>query len=364
MSAQPVENPDVTLQAMLAGAFRVGASDIHFRVGQSPRYRVAGSLRHFDIPPISHEQMNNIVLGLLRQTGIKELPSNELEFSFEQKDVGRFRASLFREAGRLAVTLRTIPAEIPNLNALRLPAVLRRVTEIHRGLVLVTGATGMGKSTTAAAMLSLIGQSRPVHIITIEDPIEFIMPQYAGTVTQREVGRDTPTFYDGLRSALRQDPDVLFIGELRDRETVSLALQAAESGHLVLATFHTSNAVTTINRLAGIFPSEEQIPVRLRLATVLAMAIGLKLLPRAEKVGRVVACEVMVPTPSIVEAIRDPNKTSAIDKHIANGRFDHGMQSFDSHLAELLQAELISLETAKAAATHTADFVRGLQFTR
>ena len=364
MAAQVTEIKDMKLQTMLAGAFRVGASDIHFRVGQSPRYRVAGNLRHFDIPPISHEQMNSIVLGLLQQSGIMELPKQELEFSFEQKNVGRFRASVFREAGRLAVTLRTIPVEIPDLKALRLPAVLRRVTEIQRGLVLVTGATGMGKSTTAAAMLSVIGQSRPVHIITIEDPIEFILPQYAGTVTQREVGRDTPSFYDGLRSSLRQDPDVLFIGELRDRDTVSLALQAAESGHLVLATFHTSNAVTTVNRLAGIFPGDEQLPVRLRLATVLAMSVGLKLLPRANKVGRVVACEVMVPTPSIVEAIREPGKTNNIEKYISNGRYDHGMQSFDDHLLELLQAELISLETAKAAASHPSDLLRSLQFTR
>ncbi|MFH1810654.1 MAG: PilT/PilU family type 4a pilus ATPase [Pseudomonadota bacterium] len=353
------------LDELLRGAFKVGASDIHFRVDQTPRYRINGELRSFEIPPLGASQMAAIAAALVGEERLRRLPQHqELEFALLRPGLGRFRVALFHENARLAISMRVIPLEIPDLKALRLPPVLRRVAEFNRGLVLITGATGMGKSTTAASLLALIAESSARHIVTIEDPIEYVIPSRVGTVTQREVGRDTLSFADGLRASLRQDPNVLFVGELRDRDTIAITLQAAESGHLVLATFHTSDTISTISRLVGMYPTEEQQPLRLRLSEMLAMTVSQKLLPRAKGPGRVMAAEVMVSAPSTVEAIRDPSKLRNMDSYIASGRFDHGMQCFDQHLVELLEGELITFETARAAASRPADFVRSLQFTR
>jgi twitching motility protein PilT len=277
-----------------------------------------------------------------------------LDTSYLADGIGRFRVNGFRQRGSISFAFRFVPKEIPSFTKLGLPEGVARLAESHRGLVLVTGATGSGKSTTLASMLSSINKTRRCHIVTIEDPIEFVHDDWASIVNQREVGLDTESYKQALRRVLRQDPDVILLGELRDEESAQTALQAAESGHLVFSTLHTLDAAETIGRLVEFFPAQKQPMVRQILAGVLVGVISQRLIPRVDG-GRVAAVEVMVNTARIADLIRDPEKTDGIHDAIEDGGFHH-MQSFSQHLVRLVVEGIVDREAAAAAATNTHDF--------
>jgi twitching motility protein PilT len=259
------------------------------------------------------------------------------------------------------VVMRVIPFEVPTFEKLHLPSVLAKVAEAERGLVLVTGVTGSGKSSTMAALINHINQKLNKHIVTLENPIEFLHRDLNSSVTQREIGPDTESFQQGLRAALRQDPDVILIGEMRDAETVDIAMKAAETGHLVISTLHTPDATTTVARIVAMFPPEEQEVTRIRLADSLQSVISQRLLPRADELGRCVALEVMICTPTIRDLIRDRNRVAEIKDYIEEGRDQYGMQTFDQHLMDLVESEIVTYETAKAASSAPNDFELKLQ---
>jgi twitching motility protein PilT len=280
---------------------------------------------------------------------------NEIDLAYELPGEGRFRVNISRQRRFFNIVLRVIPPQIRSFDELNLPNVLHDLAQLRRGYVLVTGSTGMGKSTTLATMIEEINRVRKAKIVTIEDPIEFVFTHDKSIITQREIGTDTACFPDALHAALRQDPDVIMVGEMRDLETVDTSLKAAETGHLVLSTIHTADVASTINRLVSFFPPEEQAQVRVRLADNLKAVVSLRLLPNKKQTARVPAVEIMRSTRSIQECIKDPAKTSEITEFIAKGRAEN-MQSFDQHLLDLLRASKISVETALAAASNPTDF--------
>jgi twitching motility protein PilT len=350
--------------AFLAGAVRKGASDIHIKTGAPPTLRLDGNLVHIKSPPMSGLDMEAIagyiLASKLRPPSLEELTQVDLPYSIES--FCRFRVSIFKQRGSLSVVLRSIPMDIPTFQTLGLPPVLQKISEEVRGLVLVTGVTGSGKSSTLAAMIDHINHSRSVHIITIEDPIEFIHNDVKARISQREVGTDTENFNAALRAALRQDPDVILVGEIRDHETIDIALKASETGHLVLSTLHTPDAGKTLGRVLALFPPEEQELVRYRLADNLKATISQRLLQRADGKGRVVALEIMIVTGTVKDWLLQMDKPSAIRDIIEKSRLQYEMQTFDQCLTDLYKGGLITLEAAKAAATHPADFVRALHF--
>lgn len=285
----------------------------------------------------------------------------EYDTSYGLPGVARFRVNIYRQRGTLACILRIIPDEIPTIDGLGLPQVLKTIAANDRGLVLVTGATGSGKSSTLASMIDHINRTENLHILTIEDPVEFIYKNHKSSISQREIGPDTENFAIALRAALRQDPDVILVGEMRDTETIDIALKASETGHLVLSTVHTTDASRTINRLISVFPAEEQAMVRMRLADSLKATISQRLLPKADGKGRTVALEIMVQTKSVEQYIRE-DRANELKDVIEKGRDLFGMQSFDQHLSQLYRQGAITLETAQSAATNPADFQRALEF--
>ena len=284
----------------------------------------------------------------------------DFDTSYSLEGVGRFRVNILRQKGDWAAVLRVIPKKVPTLDELGLPSVLKKLAREERGLVLVTGVTGSGKSTTLAAMINEINQEARKHIVTIEDPIEFVHEDRLSRVTQREVGADTESFGMALRAALRQDPDVILVGEMRDATTIDTGLKAAETGHLVFSTVHTNDAAKTIGRIIDVFPHDAQNAVRLRLAENLKGTISQRLLRRCDTQGRVVAMEIMICTLTAQELIKDPARTPEIKDYIERSREMYDTQSFDQHLIELFQAGMIDHDTAKAAATNPADFERAL----
>jgi twitching motility protein PilT len=281
---------------------------------------------------------------------------SDYDCSWGAPGLGRFRVNILRQRGTPMAVMRVIPIDIPNFESLRLPPVLAAIAQAERGMVLVTGVTGSGKSSTLAAMVGYINNSRKKHVITLENPIEFLHRDINCSITQREVGSDTSTFDQGLKSALREDPDVIMIGEMRDTTTIDTAMKAAETGHLVLSTLHTTNAVQTISRIVAVFPPHEQEMVRIRLAENLVGVVSQRLLPRKDGRGRVVAAEVMVVTGTIQDAILDGDKLHEIYDLIADGKEQYGSQTFDQNLRDLVEADLVSYEVAKAAANNPADF--------
>jgi twitching motility protein PilT len=353
-----------TLNKLLTYGVQNGASDIHFRPGDPPTYRVSGVLRPIKGDKLGPAHTREIALNLISepraQAGIDSL--KEFDGSYSIAGVARFRVNVYRQRGSLALVLRVIPPEVPTLDGLKLPPIINAITSYERGLVLVTGSTGSGKTTTLAAMVNAINMRDSVHILTIEDPIEFIHRNIKASLSQREIGIDTENFAHALRAALRQDPDVILVGEMRDHETVDIALKAAETGHLVLATVHTTDAVKTIGRLLSFFPGDEHQVVRARIAESLRATISQRLLPRADNQGMALAMEIMVQTKTIQEFISDPAKTGNLKDAIEKGRSTYGMQSFDQHLTELYKKKVITLETARAAASNPADFERALNF--
>jgi twitching motility protein PilT len=350
--------------SLLKAAYEKGVSDIHLRARQVPAFRVRGELKNVKTAAFTDTDMADVA-QILTQGSIntsKPFEFKEIDGSYEYQDLCRFRFNLFKSQGQLGAVLRIIPATIPTIDDLGLPSVLKSIALNQRGLVLVTGATGSGKSTTLATMIDHLNTHRAAHILTIEDPLEFIHPQKKARLTQREIGTDSTSFASALRAALRQDPDVILVGEMRDPETIDIALKAAETGHLVFSTVHTTDAIKTISRLISVFPSQEQHLVRQRLSENIMATISQRLIPKADKSGRVVVQEIMVATYAIRECIADLKRTGELNEYIEKSREVAGGQTFDQHLMDLLKARLITVETAKAASSNPLNFERNLVF--
>jgi len=352
------------MDQLLAHGVKTGASDLHFRVGDRPAYRIDGSLRAVKYNVLTSADTlaicKNLVGDDAKDVDLDEVQEQDCSYSIS--GVARFRVNIYRQRGSLCCILRVIPTAIPSIEDLGLPEAVQGLAEEERGLVLVTGATGSGKSSTLAAMIDHINRTRLVHILTIEDPIEFLHSNARASLSQREVGPDTHTFTTALRSALRQDPDVILVGEMRDPETIDIALKAAETGHMVFSTVHTTDAAKTVGRLVGVFPAEEQQNVRLRLADNLKGVVSQRLLPRADGKRRVAAIELMVSTKTVQEHVRDRERTDNLKDVIERGRDQYGMQSFDQHLTDLYRSGVITLEVARTAASNPSDFERALNF--
>ncbi len=344
------------------------ASDLHLKVGNYPCLRVDGELVPLgDQPRISAEEMLNMAFSMMSNRQKQKFKENaELDMAYGVAGLGRFRVNVFQQRGNVGVVLRVIPTKIRALDELYLPKIVEKICEEQRGLVLVTGITGSGKSTTLAAVIDRINSTRAEHIMTIEDPIEFLHRDKKGFVNQREVEVDTPSFASALRASLRQDPDVILVGEMRDLETIGTALHAAETGHLVFSTLHTLDAVETINRIISVFPPPEQKQIRLQLAATLKAVISQRLVRRHDAPGRVPAVEVMIATAYIKECIITPEKTRLIREAIGAGTSQYGMQTFDQSLYDLYQQGLVSYETALETASNPDDFklrVQGISST-
>ena len=335
-----------------------GASDLHLKVGSYPMMRVSGSLvvasEEKRLDRVDTEAMASAMFGPDHLEKFRK--AQEVDLAYSVAGLGRFRVNVFQQRGTVGLVLRVIPMKIRTVDELGLPPVLKRIASEERGLVLVTGTTGSGKSTTLAAMIDYINSTRSAHIMTVEDPIEYLHRDHHSIVNQREVSVDTGSFSQALRGALRQDPDVILVGEMRDFETVETALLAAETGHLVFSTLHTLDATETINRIIAVFPPHQQRQVRIQLAAVLKAAVSQRLLPRTDGAGRVAAVEVMVSTPLIRDAIVDKDKTSLIPGAIAAGTSQYGMQTFDQSIFGLYQQGLVSLEEALRWASNVDEF--------
>ena len=347
---------------LLAAAIKKGASDVHVKTNAQPTLRVHGVMKEVKLDAIDEAGMRGIVQHILASNDLDVDVDRlrEYDTSYHIEGVGRFRVNILKSRGNFGAVLRIIPTRIPTLDELGLPPVLKKISHDERGCVLVTGVTGSGKSTTLAAMINEVNLTSRKHIVTIEDPIEFVHEDKLARMTQREVGADTDSFAAALRSALRQDPDVILVGEMRDVETIDTGLKAAETGHLVFSTVHTTDAAKTIGRILDVFPHDAQNGVRIRLAENLKATISQRLLRRSSGSGRVVAMEIMVVTMTVAELIKDSARTHEIKEYIEKGREHYGSQSFDQHLIELFQEEVITFEVAKAAATNPSDFERAL----
>jgi len=334
------------------------ASDLHLKVGSFPVMRIGGELYPIaEAPRLSPEDTLDMAFSMMSNRQKQKLKDNsEVDIAYSVKGLGRFRANIFQQRGSVSIVLRVIPDQSKNSMQLSLPPVIDRIADERRGLILVTGATGSGKSTTLAAMIDRINSTRSGHIVTIEDPIEFLHHDKNAFVTQREVDVDTRSFAEALRGALRQDPDVILVGEMRDLETIQTALTAAETGHLVLSTLHTLDATETITRVVSSFPSHQQKSVRIQLSGILKAVISMRLMRAVKGSGRVPAVEVMVSTALIRDYIINEEKTSLIREAIANGASQYSMQTFDQSLFHLLQSRQITLEEAIRNATNPDEF--------
>src|SRR5512136_649425 len=336
------------------------ASDVHFEVGYPPTYRVFGELLAAKYPPLTHADTEAIANFVLQApgSGFSPLDFREVDRSYSLPGVSRFRASIFKQRGSWGAVMRTIPFQIPDFEMLNLPPVVKTISEARRGLVCVTGATGNGKSTTIASLIDYIIRQERLHVVTVEDPIEFIFAGGKGLAIQHEVGTDTASYSDALRAALRQDPDIIMVGELRDRESADICLKAAETGHLVITSLHTPDVPRAIGRLAGLFPADEQETVRGRLADNLQAVVALRLLMRADASGLIPAVEALLSTSTVRELIRNGSKVSELKTYMEGAGADLGMHSFDQYLYRLHEQKKISLDTALGNATNRADLER------
>ncbi len=344
-------------------AIEQGASDIHFKVGRPPVVRLYGDLFVIKGAPLTSEDITNLVFNLLTQAKGKHLRSfTEIDTTYFIPDKARFRVNIYRSRGEYAIAMRYIPMTIPSLEDLKVPPVITHLARRPRGLVLVTGITCSGKTTTLAATMEFMNSSRKVHIITIEDPIEFIYEDRKSVIHQREVGVDTPDYLTALRASLRENPDIIMVGEMRDMETIGTVLQASETGHLVFTTFHTVDSKSTIARIISYFPESLQHQVRSQLAANLTGVISQRLVKRRDKRGLVLAAEVMVNTPSIRSAILE-NRLEEIPAIIARGTEEYGMQTFDQAAVKLFKEGFITEETGRATASSPSEFDRAVKFT-
>jgi twitching motility protein PilT len=342
---------ETTFHELLQRGARYNASDALFKVGQPPAFRVAGSLHYLQgerLRPEHTQALAEIVLRQSRYRGeLRDL--TEYDTAYGVAGVGRYRVNVYRQRGTFAIALRNIPLEIPTFELLNLPPALRMLTELERGMVLVVGAAGNGKSSTLAAMIGLINQSRRAHIVTIEDPIEFLHTDQLATISQREIGLDTPAFTSALRAALRQDPDVILLGEIRDEDTMDTALKAAETGHLVLSTLHTPDVARTVGRILALTKSVEPGETRERLADNLKGIVAQRLLPSIDGESRILAAEVLVITGTARESIRKPDKNPGLKEVMERGVHPYGMQTFEMALRQLVNEGRISVEVARQA---------------
>jgi twitching motility protein PilT len=338
-------------------------SDLHVKVGTPPKVRQSGALLPLDRQPLSHDEMEAIGTAIVPPERVERFEAaGEVDFAYSLPGVGRFRVNVFRQRGSVSAVFRTLRFGGPSFDEMGLPEVIRQLADEQRGLVLVTGPTGSGKTTTLAAMIEHLNHTRQSHIVTIEDPIEVLFRDDVASINQREVGTDTESFLSALRAALRQDPDVILIGEMRDTETVRTSLQAAETGHLVLSTLHTVDATETVNRVVDFFPPEQQGQVRLTLAGALKGIICQRLVPARD--GGMVPChEILVNTGRVAERISDADKTAEIHDVIAEGGY-YGMCTFDQSLLQLVKDEKVTVEAALSASSNPHDFTLQLQQAR
>ncbi|MGH7664113.1 MAG: type IV pilus twitching motility protein PilT [Gemmatimonadaceae bacterium] len=346
------------MEKIIKAAVERGASDLHIKAGDVFRARIDGRLVALTKQALTPEQTKAIALRLIPTENDRARIDKLTDFdcSWGAPGIGRFRVNILRQRSSFMIVMRVIPFEVPSFEKLNLPRVLVQIAQAERGMILVTGVTGSGKSSTMAALVHAINSSANKHIVTLENPIEFLHRDIQSSVTQREIGVDTESFRMGLRAALRQDPDVIMIGEMRDPETMDTAMKAAETGHLLISTLNTPDAISTIVRVMAMFPPEEQEAVRVRLAESLNAVISQRLLPRADGRGRTVATEIMLATPAIRDLILDGGKVGEIRDHIAQGRGQYGMQTFDQHLTDLVSAGEVTYETALANASRPGDF--------
>lgn len=347
------------INELLKTAIQQGASDLHMKVGPPPILRISGEL----VPMISEGKVSQedavkMAFAIMNPTQRDIFKrNNEIDLAYGVPGLGRFRCNVFIQRGTIGMVFRVIPTRIPSLEELNLPEVTKKLAAEHRGLILVTGTTGSGKSTTLASMVDYINSQRTCNILTVEDPIEYLHRDKKSIVNQREVGSDTDSFANALRSALRQDPDVILVGEMRDFETIQTALVAAETGHLVLSTLHTLDAAETVNRIIAVFPPYQHKQVRMQLSSVLKGILSMRLMPRADGKGRVPAIEVLIATATIKDCILDPDKTKLIHDIIAQGRLHYGMQTFDQSIFESFKAGLITYDEALRNTSNTDDFI-------
>jgi len=350
-----VSDPALSIEPYLRALVECGGSDLHCKVGSPPRVRIDGRLRKLQAPVLTPNDTEAFVSEVLREDLVEEFQkTNEADFAHSIPGVGRFRVNAFRSRGSAGLVFRRVSIGAIPLEDLGVPPVLTSLAMEPRGLVLVTGPTGSGKTTTLAGMIDHVNNNREVHIVTIEDPIEVLHYDKLAMINQREVRVDTDDFASALRAAMRQDPDVILVGEMRDSETVKAALAASETGHFVMSTLHTTDAQETVNRVIDFFPPHEQKQVRLSLAGALRGIICQRLVPRADGYGRCVAMEICINTGRVADAIADPDKTATIGQLIAEGGF-YGMQTFDQHLVSLIRDGVITLEAAMHASTSPHD---------
>ncbi len=346
------------LHKVLKAGVKIGASDVHLKVGVPPMLRVDGTLRPLrDAKRLQPEALSKVATSIMSGGQRERFKRNlDIDLAYGVPAVGRFRVNIFLQRGCVGLVFRVIPYKIPNVKSLLLPKVVTKIAEERRGLVLVTGATGAGKSTTLAAMIEHINTNRTEHIVTIEDPIEFLIRDKRSIISQREIGSDSNSFSQALRAAMRQDPDVILVGEMRDLETIQIAINAAETGHLVFSTLHTSDAGETVSRIVNAFPPHQQSQARAQLSMLLKAVVSQRLVPRKDGQGRVPAVEIMISTSRIRELMLDETHTKEIRDAIAEGQEPYQMQTFDQSLRQLLQRDLISYEEALLQATNRDDF--------
>ncbi len=354
---------------LLKIAIEMDASDVHIKVGNHPQFRVHGVLVPLtQLPRMTPKDTEEMALQVISEGQRKKLEEDfDLDMAYSLPGFGRFRGSIFKQRGSLAVSMRIIPFEVKTFKDLLLPLVIERISAFERGLVLVTGSTGSGKTTTLASMIDYINETRRDHVITIEDPIEYLHRDKKSLICQREVGWDVKDFARGLRGALREDPDIILVGEMRDLETIETAMVAAETGHLVLSTLHTVDAPETINRIISVFPPYQQRQIRTQLAAILQAVISQRLAPRKDGRGRVPAVEVMIATPYIRECIQEREKTFLIRDAIAAGVSQYGMQTFDQSVIQLYNKGYISFEQGLRYSSSPDNFrlrVQGIQSTQ
>ena len=348
---------EFSLRDALQEMVRRGGSDLHLKVGRPPVVRVNGELADTALPVLRPEDLKRCAEQTLSPRQREEFAERkEIDFAIGVQGLGRFRANIFQQRGTLGMAFRSIPFEVPALDTLDLPPVLEQISVAPRGLVLVTGVTGSGKSTTLAAMVRHMNERRSVNIVTVEDPIEFLHRDNKAIISQREVGSDTHSFHDALRHVLRQDPDVIMLGEIRDRPSMETVLKAADTGHLVLSTLHTTDAAQTIGRIISFFPPHQHQEIRGMLANALRAVVSLRLIPRADRPGRVPAAEVLVNTAAIAQLIRTGDDTQSIPDLISEGRMQYGMQTFDQSLLDLYRRGWISYDWAMHYASNPSEF--------
>ena len=346
------------MEKIIKAAVDRGASDLHIKAGDVFRARIDGKLVPLTKQALTPEQTKSIAMRLIPNDDDRARIDKiqDYDCSWGAPGIGRFRVNILRQRSSFMIVMRVIPFEVPSFEKLQVPPVLKTIAETERGMVLVTGVTGSGKSSTMAALVNHINATQHKHIVTLENPLEFLHRDIQCSITQREIGVDTESFRMGLRAAMRQDPDVILIGEMRDAETIDTAMKAAETGHLLISTLHTPDAQSTVMRILAMFPPEEQDVVRVRLAETLHAVVSQRLLPKKDGHGRVAACEVMIVTPTIRDLMLDKDRIGEIRDFIAEGREQYGMQTFDQHLADLVQADQVEFEVALAAATRPSDF--------